>query len=42
MYDFHEIICKMLHNFSSYKLYLQGIRERGIKRSPTFLIKEDE
>ena len=42
MMDFHATLCKMLHNFSSYKLYLQGIRERGIKRSPTFLIKENE
>lgn len=42
MMDFHETLCKMFHNFSSYKLYLQGFRERGIKRSPTFLIKENE
>lgn len=42
MMDFHETLCKMFHNFSSYKLYLQGIRERGIKSSPTFLIKENE
>lgn len=42
MMDFHDTLCKMFHNFSSYKLYLQGFRERGIKRSPTFLIKENE
>ena len=42
MMDFHETLCKMFHNFSSYRLYLQGFRERGIKRSPTFLIKENE